>query len=84
MFLLLFLCYHTRLTLISEAPVQHVEGARVIRSWCMCVVSHGYDALSGGRDEGGGWYACRTKPGGEVGRMSGDAGTLPECKVIHR
>ena len=28
----------------------------------MCVVSHGYGSFGGGRDGGGGWYACRTKP----------------------
>ena len=30
----------------------------------MYVVSHGYDGLGGGRDRGGGWYACGAKPGG--------------------
>ena len=47
----------------------------------MCVVSHGYGGLGGGRDGCGGWYACGTRPG--VGRMSGDAGARPECEVIH-
>ena len=47
----------------------------------MCVVSNGHSWLNGGRDGGGGWYACVTKPGG--GRMSGDAGALPKCEVIH-
>ena len=46
----------------------------------MCVVSHGYDGLGRGRDERGLWYACGTNPGG--GRMSEDAGALPECEVI--
>ena len=27
----------------------------------MCVVSHGHGGLGGGRDGGGGWYACGTK-----------------------
>ena len=49
---------------------------------CACVVSHGYGGLGCGRDGGSGLYACRTKPK-EVGRMSGDGGTLPECEVIH-
>ena len=26
----------------------------------MCVVSYGYGGLGGGRDGGGGWYACGT------------------------
>ena len=30
----------------------------------MGVVSHGYGGLGGGRDVGGGWYACRVKVGG--------------------
>ena len=30
---------------------------------------------------GGGWYTCGTNGGGG---MSGDAGALPECDVIHR
>ena len=32
----------------------------------MAVVSHGYGWLGEGRDVGGQWYACRTKPGGWV------------------
>ena len=36
--------------------------------------------MGGGRVGGGGWFACGIKPG--VGRISGDAGTLPECEVI--
>ena len=35
-------------------------------SSCVCVVSHGYGGLGGGRDGGGGWYSCGTKPGGLV------------------
>ena len=46
----------------------------------MVAISHSYGWLGGGRDGGGGWYVCRTKPGG-IGRMSGDARALPECKV---
>ena len=30
----------------------------------MCVISHEYGGLGGGRDGGGGWYACGTKPRG--------------------
>ena len=48
----------------------------------MCVVSHDYGGLGGGRDGGGVWYACRTKSGG-VGRMSAGVGAHPDCKVIH-
>ena len=46
---------------------------------CSC---HGDGGLGGGMDGGGGWYVCVTKPGG-VGWMSGDAGALPECQMIH-
>ena len=63
--------------MISEALELPVEGGRVSHSWCMVVVSHGYGGLGGGRDGGGGWYACGTC------RMSGDAGALPVCEVIH-
>ena len=59
-----------------------MEGGRVSHSWCMSVASHGISGLSGGRDGGGRWYECRTKPGG-VGHMSGDARALPESEVIH-
>ena len=58
-----------------------MKGGRVSHRWCMCVVGHGYGGLVGCRDGGGGLYECKTKPG--VGRMSGDAGALPECEVIH-
>ena len=44
----------------------------------MGVVTHGYGELGGVR--GGGWYACRTKPGG-VDRVCRDAGALPVCEV---
>ena len=47
----------------------------------MYVVSHGYGGLCGGRDGGGGWYACGTKPRGFC-RMPGDAGAFPKCEVI--
>ena len=50
-------------------------------SWCMCVVSHGYVRLGGDSDGGAGWHACETNSA--VGRMSGDGGALPECKVIN-
>ena len=53
----------------------------------MCVVSHGYGWLGGGRD---GWYTCGTKPGGGRmsgdaggGRMSGDAGALLQSEITH-
>ena len=32
----------------------------------MCVVSHGHGGLGGGRDRGGGCYACGTKSRGLV------------------
>ena len=35
-------------------------------SWWMCVVRRDYDGLGGGRAEGGGWYACGTRPRGLV------------------
>ena len=44
----------------------------------MCVVMAMVDW---GRDEDDGWYACGTKPGRQVGRMSGNAGALLECEV---
>ena len=44
----------------------------------MCSASHGYGVLDGGRmDEVGGMHV------GQAGLMSGDAGALPECEVIH-
>ena len=62
--------YHRRLRIISEALELRVEGGRVSHCWCMCIVSHGYGGLGGGKDEGGGWYACGIKPWGwtNVGR----------------
>ena len=58
--------------MISETLEPRVEGGQVSYSWCMCAVSHGCGGLGVGRDGGGGWYACRSKPEGG-GRMSGDA-----------
>ena len=60
-----------------------MEGGRVSHCWHICVVSYGYGGLGGGRYGGGGWNACRAKPGEGVGRMSGDINALPECEVIH-
>ena len=45
------------------------EGGLVSHSWCICVISHDYGGLGGGRDGCVGWYACGTKPRG-VGCMS--------------
>ena len=45
------------------------------RSWCMGIIAM---VSWVGRDGGGGWHACGTKPGA-IGHMSGDAGALPEC-----
>ena len=44
-----------------------MDGGRVGRSWCMRVVGRWF---GGGRDGGGGRYACRMKPAGwsHVGR----------------
>ena len=33
---------------------------------CVCVVSNGHGGLDGGRDGGGGWYACGDKAAGLV------------------
>ena len=52
--------------MISEALELCAEGRQVSHTWCMCVDSHGYGGLGGGRAGGGGWYACGTKPGGVV------------------
>ena len=48
----------------------------------MLVVGHGYGWLGVGSDGGFGCYACGIKQGC-VGHMSGDAGGLLECRVIH-
>ena len=55
----------------------------------MYMVSHGHGELGGGRDGGGRWYACGSKPRrlvacGTKPRGSshvGDAGTCPVCEV---
>ena len=52
--------------MISEALELRVKSGLVSQSWCMSVVSHGYDWLGGGLDGGCKWYACGTKPGGLV------------------
>ena len=61
---MLLLSYHRRLRMISEAIDLRMEGERVSHSWYMGVVSHGDGGLIGGRDGGGAWHACGTKPGG--------------------
>ena len=48
----------------------------------MCVGSHGYDRLNGGKEESGGWSAYGTKPRG-VGVCRSGARALPKCDVIH-
>ena len=48
----------------------------------MCIVIRGYCGLGRGKDGGGGWDADRYKAKA-VGRVSGDAGALPECEVMH-
>ena len=57
-----------------------MEGGRVIHSWCMGAVSHSYGWFGEGRDGGGGWQACRTKPGGDDCR-SGDVVALSACEL---
>ena len=79
--LLLMLSYHRRLIMISEALEMCVEDGRASHSWCMCVVCHCCGGLGGGRD-GGGMHAGQSQRGW-VGCMSGDAGALTECLVIH-
>ena len=39
--------------MISQVLELPVECGRVSHSWCMCVDSHGYGGLGGGRDGGG-------------------------------
>ena len=52
--------------LSSETLELCVEGRRFSNSWCMCVVSHGYCVLGGGRDGGVGLYVCRARQRGLV------------------
>ena len=66
MLLLMSLSYHRCLRMSTEALEQYVEGGQDGHRWYMCVIGHGYGGLGGGRDGGGGWYACKTKPGGLV------------------
>ena len=61
--LMLLLSYRTCLSVVLDALDLYVDGGRVSHRRCMCVHGHGFD---GGRDGGGGWYACGTKPGGLV------------------
>ena len=87
---LMLLSYHRCLIMISEALKLCVEGGQVSHIWCIGVVSHGYGGLGGGRDGGGGWYACRTKLGGwshvcrcrSTSRVRGDALMTPDRTVI--
>ena len=44
--------------MISEALELRVNGGRDSQLLHVC---HGYGGLGGGRDVGGGWYACRRK-----------------------
>ena len=56
-----------------------MEGGRGNHSGCMFVVGIGYGGLGGGRNGGGGCYACGTKPGSvwsHVGRCQGT-----QCKT---
>ena len=60
--------------------LNHSWGIGVVSHYTRLVVSYG--GLDGSRDGGGGWYACKTRPGG-IGRMLGDVGALPDCEVEH-
>ena len=51
----LWLSYHRRLRMISEAFELRVEGRRVSHSRCMGVVGNGYGGLGRCRDGDGGW-----------------------------
>ena len=64
----------------SEALELRVENGRVNYSWWVGVVSHSHGGYGWGRDGGGDWQACGTKPEG-VDRMSGDVGALRDCEV---
>ena len=66
---------------MSEALELYAEGGLVNHSWCICVVSHGYDGLGGGIDGGVERYACGTKLG--VWSHVRDDGALIQCEVIH-
>ena len=69
--------YHTRLRMISEVLTLRVEGGRVGHSWCLCVAGHVYAGLVVGRIEVvDAMHAVQSKG---FGRISGDAGALPEC-----
>ena len=48
--------------MISEVLELCVEDGRVSHSLSICVVDHVHSGLGGGRDGGGGWYACGTRP----------------------
>ena len=50
--------------MIFEAIELRMGDGRVIHSWWMGAVSHGYGGFGGGRDGGGGRHACGTKLGG--------------------
>ena len=77
--------------MILEALELYVEGGRVNHSWCMCVHDHGYDGLGEGKDGGGGWYACGTKPRGRkhigryqsTSRVRGDTLITPDHIAFH-
>ena len=48
--LMLLLCYHMRLRVISESPELRLEGGRVNHSWCIGVLSRSYVGVGRGRD----------------------------------
>ena len=76
---MLSLSYHRRLRMISEALDPSVEGGRVSHNWCMCVVSHGYGGLCGGRD--GVVDGMQGDKAKGVCRMSADAAVHTESEV---
>ena len=70
---------------LPQMPENNLRNTRATHgighSWRMCVVSHGYGGLVGaGMEVVDGKNAGQSRG---VGRMTGDAGALSECKVIH-
>ena len=74
--------------MISEALELRVLGRQVSRSWCLCVVSHGYGGFGGGRDDDG--MNARQSHGGcshagkcrSSSRVRGDAVMTPDHTAV--
>ena len=77
--MLLLFCYHRDPRVISEVLELYVEGGRVSHSWCS------WSWIWRVWWEQGVWWrmVCMRYKAREAGRMSGDAGALPERKVIN-